>query len=401
MSQEIEKYLLKKLGEGLESPKVPLAKEFEDLKELLSTKLDSCSSSDVPVLRAYLYSLNDVFSECQALSGKNTLLSPTVFKIKQNLSKIKAEIENIKPSDDNNPNGSLDTPQNNGQLQASLSDAREFHRLSSRSEAPPKVYGFDDEITHLEKLLVRRGSIDYFKTVGIVGMRGAGKTTLCQLILTKPEVKNHFVPRIWVHMSTKDNEEDNDPKIAIVKRMLNSLGVEGEMLKTILDEHGLAGLLCALHVELMRKRHLIVLDDAQDTGDWYSNLNASLPRHVKWEQHLAYGLPKGYGGTVIVTSRNEEVMKMMVGEENIYRLLPLSNKDLCWDIFRDEVEQERKPFQPRNEEELKREVIQKCAGVPLAAKMMGKIMREGIRDGSVTLQTIQTQISTDSLSIGQ
>lgn len=70
-----------------------------------------------------------------------------------------------------------------------------------------------------------------------------------------------------------------------------------------------------------------MFDDVQDAGDWYSNLSASLPRDVKWEERLAYGLPKGYGGTVIITSRNEELMKMMVDEENIHRLLHLSNKD--------------------------------------------------------------------------
>ncbi|KAF2292219.1 hypothetical protein GH714_017154 [Hevea brasiliensis] len=119
------------------------------------------------------------------------------------------------------------------------------------------------------------------------------------------------------------------------------------------------------------------------------------------KEHLAYGMPKGYGGTAIVTSKNEEVVTMIAGEKNIDRLLPLSNNYLCWDIFRDKVEEEAKPFHTRNEEELKSEVIQKCAGVPLAAKMMRHITIEGIKEGVVSLQTIQTQQSKDNISIGQ
>ncbi|KDP20865.1 hypothetical protein JCGZ_21336 [Jatropha curcas] len=392
MAQEIENYLLDKLSKGIESSKAPLGKEFKDLKELLREKLSSCSSSDIPAIREKLYTLNDLFSESHALSGKHTLFSTSFNRIKQNLSKIKTEIENIKPSI-NGQNGNA-TPTDNNDLQSGSS--------SSASQLPTKVYGFDEEIMYLLKSLVNPVGINFFKTVGILGLGGAGKTTVCQLLLTRPEVKNHFVPRIWVHMSKKAKEDNNnDPKKSVVLRMLDSLGVEEEMVKSISDEHGLAGLICALHVELMRKRYLIVLDDVQDSDDWYSNLNASLPRNVQWGERLAYGLPKGYGGTIIVTSRSEEVMKIMVGEENIHRLLPLADKDLCWDIFRDEIEQEVKPFRPPHEEELKREVVNKCGGIPLAAKMMGQIMREQIREGSVPTQSIQTQQSSDSILIGQ
>lgn len=78
MAQDIENCLLEKLNNDLESSKVPLAKKFKDLIKLLKEKLESCSSSDIPALRGQLYFLNDIFSECRALSGKNTLLSPSV-----------------------------------------------------------------------------------------------------------------------------------------------------------------------------------------------------------------------------------------------------------------------------------------------------------------------------------
>ena len=147
-------------------------------------------------------------------------------------------------------------------------------------------------------------------------LRAVGKSTLCRALLSQPTVKSFFIPRIWVDMSTRHNEDH----VGIIKRILDSLGVEEEMVKSISDEYGLGGLICAVHVELMRKRYLIVFDNVQDANNWNSNLNASLPRDVKWEELLAYGLPKGYGGTVIVTSRNEEVLNKMVEEEVLNKL---------------------------------------------------------------------------------
>ncbi|EEF37726.1 ATP binding protein, putative [Ricinus communis] len=202
MAQDIENCLLEKLNNDLESSKVPLAKKFKDLIKLLKEKLESCSSSDIPALRGQLYFLNDIFSECRALSE-----------------------------------------QNSGQSGSSAAAASEFPR--SGVSLAPQVYSFDDEITSLEKSLVPRGRIDCsFKATGIVGNGGAGKSRICRLFLTQPKVKRYFIPRIWVDMSKRSNE-DNDPKIGIVKRMLDSLGVEEKILRTIFDEHGLGGLICS------------------------------------------------------------------------------------------------------------------------------------------------------------
>lgn len=133
--------------------------------------------------------------------------------------------------------------QNSGQSGSSAAAASEFPR--SGVSLAPQVYSFDDEITSLEKSLVPRGRIDCsFKATGIVGNGGAGKSRICRLFLTQPKVKRYFIPRIWVDMSKRSNE-DNDPKIGIVKRMLDSLGVEEKILRTIFDEHGLGGLICS------------------------------------------------------------------------------------------------------------------------------------------------------------
>jgi pyrroloquinoline quinone (PQQ) biosynthesis protein C len=83
-------------------------------------------------------------------------------------------------------------------------------------------------------------------------------------LFNKKEVKDYFFPRIWVCMSAQPGD-DPGQKIAILKRMLESLGVEEETINKykVDQEHNLKELLYALHLQLQGKRYLIVFDDAR------------------------------------------------------------------------------------------------------------------------------------------
>ena len=88
------------------------------------------------------------FTKCQSLSGKHTLFSLSLYKIKQDLSKIKTNIEIIKAANNiQNGNISLQAQENNAQ--SALSDA------ASSVTLPPQVYGFEDEVMSLEKLFIQ------------------------------------------------------------------------------------------------------------------------------------------------------------------------------------------------------------------------------------------------------
>lgn len=67
-------------------------------------------------------------------------------------------------------------------------------RWTTRSVDASKVYGFDEDVISMKKLLFQQGSDDRFREVGIVGGDGIGKTTLFQLLFDKQEVKNTFLP---------------------------------------------------------------------------------------------------------------------------------------------------------------------------------------------------------------
>lgn len=210
----------------------------------------------------------------------------------------------------------------------------------SKSKPPANVHGFGNEELHLQKLLSNRGTDDQFRAIGVVGVAGVGKTTLCQRIFHKPDVKTQFVPRIWVcTMSGQKTAE------SIVKRILNRLGVDDGTTNS-LEGQGLAFLDYVLQQQLIGKRYLIVLDDFED---------------MEVCKHLSKVLPRGYGERLIITSRDEKLTTEIVGEENLHQLQPLSDQESCWLIYRDSVRDKDAQLKSQARKDLE-ETLEKLQG---------------------------------------
>ncbi|PSS10302.1 Disease resistance protein [Actinidia chinensis var. chinensis] len=386
MDDEIEKYLVAKLTNAIE--KVEEAKKSGSVKskvaKLLPPRTASASGPRnlTKLTRDRLYNLNNLLAEWQIQSEKQNRypFESNIFdyffarKIKipeEDQKKLPNEAKKTNPEGTNGiPVANFPTPQPSN-YERNSSIQTEETRWSTRAVDPKKVHGIDDVAMSLQRWLVKeKGDPGEFKAIGIVGMRGIGKTTLCQIVFDMEEVKNHFLPRIWVCASRKPEDDKDDNRKETVKRMLQCLGVEDEIINYANEKHGLKGLLYALRLQLMGKKYLIVLDDVWTT-EKYKDFYSFVAGDEKCSEKLAYGLPKGYGGTVIITSRTEELAKKMVGEENLHRIMPLS-KESCWEIFKDSFGEA--------DESLKGKITDKCDGLPLAAKMMGQIAKEQIAE---------------------
>lgn len=284
-------------------------------------------------------------------------------------------------------------------------------RVETRPELPDKpIHGFINESLFLKNFLLKRKGSQEFKALAIVGKFGVGKTTLCQHVFNDKDVKEAYLPRVWVSMYSQETKEGEDQKVAVVKRMLRSLGVEDEALDKIItdavqenkdkqeegqadEEPELSRLLDALNSNLFGKRYLIVLDDVWEDNDWNQRLDDEKTLRVK--PHLSRGFPKGFGGRVIVTSRDEGLAKKIVGEEeNVQRLFPRSDVESVWEIYKDAFgepmkDEKGEPMKdavkkvvegttkwvvnPRYPGRYKKELMDKSGGVPWAAQMLAKM----------------------------
>ncbi|BBH08889.1 P-loop containing nucleoside triphosphate hydrolases superfamily protein [Prunus dulcis] len=225
------------------------------------------------------------------------------------------------------------------------------------------VVGFDEQLQKIDDFLLESSpsSGAGFAAVGIVGMAGAGKTTLVREFLSSWIVRCKFSPIIWLCLSNiiKENKQvEEEIEVSIVKCMLSKLdhnavaegdGIIQEEEKAISSNnsgHLLAALLERLNQHLSGKSYLIVLDDVWHMNDFYSDLGQLLEVQEgdkKVGDRLSHGLPKGSGGAVIVTSRIPEVVEAMVVPAEVsdkhYKSLIISlgplDRESCWNIFKD------------------------------------------------------------------
>ncbi|KAL8122919.1 hypothetical protein AgCh_011051 [Apium graveolens] len=184
--------------------------------------------------------------------------------------------------------------------------------------------------------------------ISIVGLGGMGKTTLAKLIHNSEEVKTQFTELIWVCVS------DPFDDVRVAKAIVESVE------KVAPNVAELQTALQLVKNSLNGKKFLLVLDDVGQIN------------RKSWEQ-LECNLKKGAPGSrVLVTTRNENVARMM-NSSYIHPLGQLSDQD-CWTLFSriafSEKAEEKEEF-----EDIGREISRKCKGLPLSAYTIGGLMR--------------------------
>ncbi|XP_004309051.1 PREDICTED: putative disease resistance protein At3g14460-like [Fragaria vesca subsp. vesca] len=186
-----------------------------------------------------------------------------------------------------------------------------------------------------------------FCVVSIVGTGGLGKTTLAKDVF-KDDATEQFRPKGWVSVS------DDFDLLRVTTAVLESV-TTGD----VKESKELNSVLKKLSEELAGKKFLIVLDDVWNTCNY-----------DQWTTLQSAFRVGAVGSKIIVTTRDANVAKMM-GDNKPHNLESMSG-DGCWKIFEhhallNNISQDVELF--------KKKIVEKCNGLPLAAKTLGGLLR--------------------------
>ncbi|XP_058777823.1 probable disease resistance RPP8-like protein 2 [Vicia villosa] len=207
---------------------------------------------------------------------------------------------------------------------------------------------FDSILTQLITLEATR------HVVSIVGMGGLGKTTLAKKLYNDSRIVNHFECKAWVFVS----EEYRDKRKDVLQGILRGVDPLAEIEK--LPEQELVN---KLHNVLAEKRYLIVLDDIWGMEVW---------------DGLKYAFPKRkLGSKILLTTRNWEVALHADAHSHPHQLRPL-NQEESFALLRSKAFPGASAV-PSEFENLAKEIVVKCEGLPLAVVVIGGLLSRKLK----------------------
>ena len=218
-------------------------------------------------------------------------------------------------------------------------EQRQTYSFVSKDE----VIGRDEETKCIKSYLLDVNATDNVSIIPIVGIGGLGKTALAQLVYNDNDVQRYFELKMWVYVS----DEFDIKKI--------SREIVGDEKNSQMEQ-----VQQQLRNKIEGKKFLLVLDDI-----W--NEDREL-----WLKLKSLFMEGGKGSMVIITTRSQTVAKITGTHPPLF--LKGLDSQKSQELFSRVAFSESKE---RNDLELLaigRDIVKKCAGIPLAIRTIGSLL---------------------------
>ncbi|KAK7309315.1 hypothetical protein RJT34_05938 [Clitoria ternatea] len=197
--------------------------------------------------------------------------------------------------------------------------------------------------------------------VSIVGMGGLGKTTLAKKLYNHAEILDHFECKAWVYVSNEYRRRD------ILQGILRDVGALTNEMERKPEEE----LVNKLRSVLDEKRYLVVLDDIWGTEVW---------------DGLKFAFPKRkLGSKILLTTRNWDVALHACSNPHQLRTL---TEDESFKLLCNKAFPGAKSI-PLELENLAKEIVVKCGGLPLALVVVGGLLSRKLKSSGEWKRVLQ------------
>ncbi|KEH21734.1 putative P-loop containing nucleoside triphosphate hydrolase, leucine-rich repeat domain, L [Medicago truncatula] len=215
--------------------------------------------------------------------------------------------------------------------------------------------GLDKDIKKVVKWLLNQDQ--HCQMVYVCGMGGLGKTTLAKNVYHYSSIRRHFEGFAWAYISQKCNRREVWEGI-LLQLTASSSKEERDEIRNMRDEE----LAKKLYKVQQEKMCLIVLDDIWSNETW-DILSPAFPS-------------KNAKSKMVFTSRNKGVSSHVDSKGLVHEPGFLNAED-SWSLFQKKAfsTSDDPEFKICNEfERLGRDMVAKCAGLPLAIIVLGGLL---------------------------